>query len=229
MTNATLLTSPSSNLTASKKYYTTLDFNVIEKKNKCYAIGKEVVIELNQTLYARKGLRLIRPEATLKDMLNNLPSIKIEDDHLIVSPEGCCIYVNSAPLLLAKKDFRTECSLLGNFQGISIECANIETSLEFWLKIGFKQVAGNAEAGWIALKNEDNFDLSLMRYGICPHQFTNPGLNFFNGKANPIIIEEIKKRGLNIQQEITHFNPGEPAENIIMADPSGLFSFVFND
>ena len=118
---------------------------------------------------------------------------------------------------------------MGNFNGVSLESVDLAASLEFWQKIGFNHVGGSVENGWVMMKNEDDFDLNLMHFGLCPHLFSNPGLNFFNGANNPAIIREIKNRKLPIQQEITHFNPGFPAENIIVQDIGGLTFFIFND
>ena len=227
--NATILTTPCPDLTVSEHYFLTLDFNIFKDEKQHFALAKDFIIELNTNPYARPGIKLIRSKSSITALIGNLTTVKIGNDQLLVSPEGCCIYFNELPLPSTENHLNTENTLLGNFQGVSIESANLAESLIFWLKIGFTQVGGSAESGWLMLKNEDNFDLNVMRFGMCPHFFSNPGLNFFNGTENPKIIQEIKRRNLPIRQEITFFKPGEPAENIIMSDQGGLCCFIFND
>lgn len=227
--NTTILTTPCLDLSISENYYAMLDFRLFTRDERHFALAKDFAIELNTSPFARPGLKMIRSKATLENLLCHLTKIKIGEDFLVVSPEGCCVYLSETPLPFSNADLREKNTVLGNFNGVSIESVDLDASLEFWQKIGFNQVGGSVENGWVMMKNEDDFDLNLMRFGMCPHLFLNPGLNFFNGTDNPAIIREIKNRKLPIQQEITHFNPGFPAENIIVQDIGGLIFFIFND
>jgi hypothetical protein len=227
--NATILTTPCLDLFVSENYYALLDFKICNVDQRHFALAKDFTIELNTSPFARPGIKMIRSKSTLENLPSHLTNIKIGEDLLIVSPEGCCVYLSDTPLPYSIHDLPKKNTVLGNFNGVSLESVDLAASLEFWQKIGFNHVGGSVEKGWVIMKNEDDFDLNLMHFGLCPHLFSNPGLNFFNGANNPAIIREIKNRKLPIQQEITHFNPGFPAENLIVQDIGGLTFFIFND
>jgi hypothetical protein len=63
----------------------------------------------------------------------------------------------------------------------------------------------------------------------CLHLFFNPSLTYFNGGNNLAVIENIRKLGIPITEEITHFNKDGIVDNIIIRDPGGFGFFVFND
>lgn len=71
--------------------------------------------------------------------------------------------------------------------------------------------------------------VSLMRPLNCPHLFFNPSLTYFNGGRNPEVIAAIRKAGVPISEEITHFNSRGEVDNVILRDPGGYGFFVFND
>lgn len=223
-----IIQSPTPNLTLSKSFYSQLGFALADSPNGFMAIAKNLTIEITTNSYSRTGLKILKEDWTgfVEDNAE-LNSTKNKDGYLITSPSGCCVYlVNSENSI--KNELQND-SVLGNFAGLSLETNNIQHSVQFWEHFGFKQVAGNIEQGWMTLKNEDGFKVSLMKYGACPHLFFNPSLTFFNGKENLAIIARIRELGIPLTQEITTFNENGVVDNIIIRDPGGLGYFIFND
>jgi hypothetical protein len=68
-----------------------------------------------------------------------------------------------------------------------------------------------------------------MAPNACPHLFFNPSLTYFNGKNNLQIIENIRKSGVDITEEITVFNKEGIVDNVILRDNGGLGFFIFSD
>lgn len=221
---------PTPNLTDSIEFYQKLNFEIVNLADQTYACGKNLIIQINADRFARTGIKILVSNQELKSNFQDIDNqTETTQGIMTVSPEGVVIYIESVKsdkLSSLKNDINTS---LGNFNGISIESINIDSSLKFWSKIGFNLVSGKTEDGWVMIKDESGFEINLMRYNLCPHLFINPGLNFFNGKANTQIIKNIRTANIRILEEITHFNPGHPADNIIIQDPGGLTAFLFND
>jgi hypothetical protein len=120
--------------------------------------------------------------------------------------------------------------ITGNFAGLSIETTEMERSVEFWSALGYAITMGEASKGWVSLEADGCPGISLMKSMMCPHLFFNPSLTYFNGKeGNPKVIEAVRKEGIPITEEITHFNKEGLVDNIIIRDPGGLGFFLFND
>lgn len=127
-------------------------------------------------------------------------------------------------------EFNTNSSLLGNASGLTLETTNIEGSIQFYEATGLLLKSGKPTDGFVTLSDENGFEMALLRYGFCPHTFKNPSVSYFNGKeGNPMVIDQVRKSGIAITEEITHFNDEGIVDNIIICDPGGFGSFVFND
>lgn len=223
-----IIQSPTPNLTLSKTFYSQLGFALADSPNGFMATAKNLTIEITTNSYSRAGLKILKEDWTgfVEDNAE-LNITKNQDGYLVTSPSGCCVYlVNSGDSVINKL---TNDSVLGNFAGFSLETNQIQDSVQFWEYFGFKQTVGNIEQGWVMLKNEEGFKISLMKHGACPHLFFNPSLTFFNGKENLAIIARIRELGIPPTQEITTFNENGIVDNIIVRDPGGLGYFIFND
>ncbi len=225
----TIVHTPTNNLANSIDFYTKLKFNLLSEKTLTRFSEGKFVLEVNPERTARAGIKLLGTDwqSTCKK-IEPLTKVMPQNDGFLVSdPNGVWIYLVSSDEDIVLPE--SENSVLGNFGGMSIETVDIERTLEFWLLLGFEVKSGKAEQGWFGLQNTDGFELSLMNPNICPHLFFNPGLNFFNGKNNPGIIEEVRRLNIPITEEITHFNKEGIVDNIIIRDPGGLGFFIFND
>ena len=120
-------------------------------------------------------------------------------------------------------------STVGDFASLSIESLSLKKSMDIYKIIGFTDISGSIEQGWISMTNTDGLSISLMPALTCPHLFFNPSLTFFNGSKNLEIIEKIRSLNIPITEEITHFNKDNIADNIIIRDPGGLGFFIFGD
>lgn len=223
-----IIQSPTPNLKQSKEFYSKLGFAILDTQLGFLAAAKNLEIEITTTPSARVGLKMFRDDwSEFVNKNNSLKYSKTEDGYLLTSPAGCCVYlVNGTDLTLNKLE---NDAILGNFAGLSIETNSMHDSLLFWERFGFKQNSGNIEHGWATLKNEEGFKISLMKYGICPHLFFNPSLNFFNGSANLSIIAKLRELEIPFAQEITSFNEKGIVDNIIIRDSGGLGAFIFSD
>ncbi|MDH3494557.1 MAG: hypothetical protein OEM82_13460, partial [Acidobacteriota bacterium] len=117
----------------------------------------------------------------------------------------------------------------GNFAGISIEAVDVERTVSFWEALGFKKGMGDMSQGWAVYSNGSDVDVSIMKTGMCPHLFFNPGLTFFNSGKNLDNIARLREANIPITEEITFFNKEGIVDNVIINDPGGLGFFVFND
>ncbi len=225
-----ILQTPAPSLEKSIQFYSALKFSIISDSNQTYAQTNGLTIQINDNSFARLGVKLFAKgwETIIKELkLENL-AFKTEEGFIINSPSGCRVYLEKEKKISTTLT-KTENTILGNFAGLSLETATLKQSISFWQAFGFSQTSGNPDQGWVALSNESNFTISLMKPLTCPHQFINPSLTFFNGKENLQIINQIKALKIPIVEEITIFNKEGIVDNIIVQDPGGLGAFIFND
>lgn len=223
-----VIQTPTPDLLKSKTFYIKMRFTQIGDSN-TFTDGKSI-IEINAERFARPGIKLISSSWSAEiEVLKTLTKvIEIDNGYLLGDATGTWIY------LIESEEIRPipencSSSLFGNNQGISIECIDIEFVAKIWNTIGFKTVAGNAEQGWISLINAENVVINIMTPNCCPHLFLNPSISYFNGKNNEDIIDKIRSTGIEIKEEITHFNTENKVDNIIMSDPGNIGFFIFND
>lgn len=214
---------------SSLDFYAKLGFEIEKSEVGFWLMDASVTLWLNTSFNARPGSIFIKDDWSpvipiLKDrycLLQDEKGYKLGDGN------GNWIYLYSDQTLgqVPASDCR---SILGNYAGISIECADIENSLSLYELFGFKKSSGSIEQGWISLV-QGNTIVSLMTPGSCPHLFFNPSVTYFNGAENISVIEAVRKSGVPIAQEITHFNKSGIVDNIILSDPGHLGFFIYND
>lgn len=202
---------PTPNLEASKLFYKELGFTELSKEKSTLFSDDKVLIEINPDRFARAGLKIFNPiwkETVAK--LQKLTSVqKTDDGYLLSDPSGMWVYLIESDKVNSFDLSDTKPSVLGNNAGLSLESTDINLSFKIWQLLGFKTEQGSLEQGWIALRNEENTTVSLMKPNTCPHLFFNPSLTFFNGSKNLSIIEKLKSSDIPITEEITHFNKEE--------------------
>lgn len=223
---------PTPHLKTSQAFYEKLGF----KQKDCpegtlLTGGEQLQILINSERTSRVGLRFYNKDWKSLTARSNwsYPTSSTKEGYLVTSPGGCPVYLINDREPIGSDNTIPKRIALGNFNGLSIETNAIEESILFWNQFGFKQTAGNLEQGWVSLEDESGFAIGLMKYNCCPHLFLNPSLNFFNGKNNPEIIQNIRQLGISITEEITVFNENGEVDNIIVQDPGGLGFFIFND
>jgi len=227
----TILQCSTPNLELSIAFYQQLKFSIEQSHKTNYALGKNLIIEINADRFARAGVKILNgfSAETIKSFPFPVIKNKTENSYTAISPEGCYVYFEDASDPFQPKLENNENTLLGNYNGISLESINLQNSIDFWTQLGFNLTMGGPDKAWAALSDSTGFELNLMLLNSCPHLFSNPGLNFFNAGENPAIISELKALKIPITEEITIFNPTVPAENVIVKDPGGLTFFIFND
>lgn len=229
--NSTIHT-PTPNLAQSIEFYSKLGFQVQDNGTSKWVSDGKAIIEINPDRYARAGLKFYKDSwADELVKLNDITTVGEKDGMYVFSmPCGTWIYLaetSTKPELAF--DGKTP-STLGNYAGLSIEAIAIKESAPLWDILGFRIVSGSAADGWVSLTNDDGMTVNIMKPFLCPHLFFNPSLTYFNGKENnPKVIADIRKSGVAITEEITHFNKEGIVDNIIIRDPGGLGLFIFND
>ena len=219
-----IVNSPAQNLEASLAFYRKLEYRTKTIDDVIYAIDGELIIRLDTRQNARAGIILYTD-------LNNFSFDHFEKIHGIwtgVDPNGIYVFVKDFSEYIQIKDEKSK-ALTGNFAGISIETLKFEGTIRYWEQFGYRVIMGSQAQGWIQMSSENNIDIGIMKYGSCPHSFRIPSLTFFNGPNNVAIIEKIKNSGIEIAENITHFNKEGIVDNIILADPGGYGMFVFSD
>lgn len=223
-----IIQTPTPNLTESISFYKSLGFTQLEDSN-CFTDGKSI-IEINTDRFSRPGIKLYGKswKEKVAELKKITKVVKTKHSYLLGDTSGTWIYLIESEIPVSIPD-NCESSLFGNNQGVSIETVDIETTAKVWNNIGFTTKYGSPEQGWISMVNESGISINLMTPNCCPHLFLNPSISFFNGANNPEIIQQIRKTGIPIKEEITHFNEKGEVDNIIMSDPGNIGFFIFND
>jgi catechol 2,3-dioxygenase-like lactoylglutathione lyase family enzyme len=112
---------------------------------------------------------------------------------------------------------------LGAFS-VSLSVADIEASRDFYEKLGFEPVGGNADDNWLILRNGDHviglfqgmFDKNMLTF--------NPGWDQQGGETGSFtdvreIQRKLKKQGVELVSEADETSAG-PA-SIMLTDPDG--------
>lgn len=222
-----IVQTPTPDINKSENFYTKLGFTKTSEAPIIYADDK-VRIEINSDRFARTGLKLFKADwAEEKKNLQEFHQLQETENHTIVClPGNLWVYLieeDTPNFKLGKK------SKLGNNHGMSLETTEtvrLNNALEV---LGFNIVMGRAEDSWFVMADESGFSVSLMKPNACPHLFFSPSFNLFNSGNNLEVIKEIRNQGIEITEEITHFNKEGIVDNVIIRDPGGLGFFVFND
>lgn len=178
---------------------------------------------------ARAGIQVWRDE--LGDgaaaCLGGPEAAKFDGGQLLVAPSGTPVWVMDGTR--PEVELGSRGGVLGKFAGISLETPSLARSVEFWGSLlGARVEAGGVEQGWLTLRRAGMADLSCMAHLACPHSFANPSFTYFNGGDNPSVIDDVRRRGVSIFEEVAGAGGG-PAQNIILREPGGVGFFVFND
>lgn len=218
-------------LAASKVFYQKLGYELLSDSSPTLFTDHKMILEINPQRHARVALKLYQEDwsKVLESLKGNTAILEIEGGHLISDPNGVKVFLMHGELKGDYKLAGESIAIPGNFMGLSIEAVDVQKSIDFWKRLGYKKTMGGIEQGWITFDNGSSIGVSIMKSMICPHLFFNPGLTFFNGGKNLPIIQKIRDAGIPITEEITHFNKEGIVDNVIICDPGGLGFFIFND
>ncbi len=223
--------SPTPDIEQSLAFYSMLGFSVLSANRPTLVSDGEALIEIDPERTARMGIKFFDHEWSTKlDALSSTTAVHGFDvGHLLSDPNGVRVLLmdSDAPTVDPKG---VPPGIVGNFAGLSIETTEMDRSVKFWTTLGYSVTKGDATQGWVSLEANECPSISLMNARMCPHLFFNPMLTYFNGKeGNPKVIAAIRKAGIPITEEITHFNKEGAVDNIIIRDPGGIGFFPFND
>ncbi len=226
---ASLIHTPTPNLARSKTFFSQLDFTEFTLDNLTHFTDGKCIIQISTDHFVRPGVKLYQENWREElDKLKDQNIYPIEGGHFLKDPNGVSIYLMEGQLDLPELASFSP-SLLGNLAGVGIESVDMKASAAFWEILGFSLSMGSVDQGWFVMQNQEGMGVSFMKALSCPHMFLNPSLTFFNGKNNLTIIEEIRKREIPIEQEITVFNSDGIVDNIILREPGGYGFFIFSD
>jgi len=221
---------PTLNQKLSEDWFQRLGFQKVEHPDLILYTDGQIIVEINLAKFARPGLKIYNSDwdETIKKLEKETKVITIEDHYLFSDPSGSWIYlIHDTPTITVEKK---KCfSTLGNFAGLSLEVIDMNKSLRIWEILGYTVDSGSVEQGWLSMKNEEGFSISLMKPNCCPHIFYNPSLTYFNGGKNLPVIQGIRDAGIDIKEEITTFNKEGIVDNVILQEPGGYGFFIFND
>jgi predicted lactoylglutathione lyase len=225
------LHTPTNKLSESLTFYKKLGFTLVNESEPCLVSDGTALIEINPDRYARAGMKLYRPswKDTVTQLQNYTHVTPTDNGFLLNDSSGTRIYLVEEEVILPANWKSAPASTLGNCAGLTLETADMETSVNIWKTLGFTNVQGTIEQGWILLINDEGTGVSLMPPNKCPHLFFNPSLSYFNGKDNLKVIDQIRKLNIPITEEITYFNKEGVVDNIIIRDPGGFGFFLFSD
>ena len=220
---------PTNSLQESLDFYRKLNFRQISDHPVLLTDGI-ALIEVNPDRFARAGVKLRKQtwkdEVALLEMLT--VCTKTSDGYLLGEQSGTRIYLAEEEPELNFIPEEKSFGSTGQFAGLSLETTDLKRSGAIYEALGFSPFGGSPEAGYVSL-TLDGFAIHLMRPLSCPHLFFNPSMTYFNGANNLSVIEAIRKSGIPIAEEITHFNKSGIVDNIIIRDPGGYGFFLFSD
>ena len=112
---------------------------------------------------------------------------------------------------------------LGAFS-ISLAVKDLEASRDFYAKLGFEQIGGNADENWLILKNGDHiiglfegmFDKNVLTFNPGWNQQAQETATFTDVRE---IQKSLKEQGISLAQEADESSQG-PA-SIMVIDPDG--------
>jgi len=226
-----LVQSATAILEESIEFFDSLEFEKLQTENNLLFRDSNYIVDINPNRYSRTGLKFYSEnwEEAIEKIKELVNIEKFEEYYQLTDPSGTKYFLYPASSYPAYSSNAESKSILGNLMGIGLETNDILLSKKVLEIIGFKQNKGDVNSGWINMNYNDEYDISLMKSNMSPHLFFNPSLIYFNGEKNPEIIEKVRKKGIEIYEEIRVFNKENKVDNIMLRDKGGLGFFVFND
>ena len=226
----TLIHTPTPSLDQSLTFYRRLGFEVVSASQPTLVRDAVHCIEINPDRFARAGVKIYRSSwgSRLPEIAKLTRLVELADGHVLGDGTGTWIYlVNGLPSFEIPGE--GPASVLGKGAGLSLETTSYDQTLDLWLALGFEASSGSTDEGYASLTSEDGFVVTVMKPLSCPHLFFNPSMTYFNSGNNLSVIQGIRDAGVEITEEITHFNDEGIVDNVIVRDPGGYGFFVFND
>jgi len=217
------------------EFYRKLGYTLHEISERVHlAMDKNMAIILNGEAGSRTGMVLYHENPVeIKEALADQHTIYRHADvdftadynnvRLFIHP------IDEQPDILEDADIAY--NMCGTCFGVGIESVHFEASILFWSLVGFTtDTVISDDLQYVTMKCAYGPDLTIFRPGNCPHAFQNPSLTYFNGKeGNKRVIDKLVDTKINIAEFVSVFNKEGIADNIIISDPGGLHSFIFND
>ena len=230
-----LLQTAAPNLDASCRFYETTGF-VKTAQSGNHHVYSDVAFDIlvNGEVGARPGFRVYTDDLpALKTKLTSFGPLFPHATGFVTSdPNGVRVFllpVSEYPSI--DKSMTSTNNMCGNNYGAGIETTKFDESIAFWQALGYQpstEITKNSQ--YATLTFDGSLAITFFQPGICPHAFYNPSLTYFNGKeGNPVVIAKLRHAGIKPVEEITEFNDQGEVDNIIISDPGGLHSFIYND
>jgi predicted lactoylglutathione lyase len=230
-----MLQTAAPNLASSQSFYENLGFQHTHESEHLHVYSDSSIdLIVNGNVGARPGFAVYTDnvKALAEKLTEYGPLFPHNVGHVTSDPNGIRIFLfpESCHPTLDKHQVKGK-NICGNNYGAGIETTRFDESVAFWKDLGYEAGATiGPDSQYATLQQEGSIALTLFKPGICPHAFYNPSLTYFNGKeGNPVVISKLKEAGVVPVEEITVFNKTGEVDNIIISDPGGLHSFIFND
>ena len=116
-------------------------------------------------------------------------------------------------------------SAAGQFGELSIETGDVQKSLDFWTRLGFKptEYMPDPHDAWGSIA-DGLLMLGIYREGHCPHIIRTPSITYFEADM-PERIRQLKQKGITFLDELPGAN-GETGHAVAEA-PEGQLLFLF--
>lgn len=149
---------------------------------------------------------------------------KEQNEVSFTDPSGLSVRVIQADTFKMEKPQGKSWSKCGRFYEVSIETKSVDSSIEFWNKLGFEVTYREPPTARWATLSDGNIKLGLYEKGTCPHKFKNPSLTYFEPDMAER-IERLKSDGVEFVEELR--NAEGKVDNAIAEAPDGQYFFLF--
>lgn len=190
---------------------------------------EQILLSIAQDGSGITALTYFRSDA--EEMLRSHPSLgndlQIRNDGffhaLLRDPNGVAIWLIQGDPAKVYAPKQTPIGRCGHLGEISIEADDLVQTIEFWKSLGFSVTHQHPTAPW-ATMTDSIITLGIYQRGICPHQFRNPSITYFEPDMRDRIAA-FKADGFVFLEEIPNAE-GVVAEAIADA-PDGPLFFLF--
>ncbi len=151
----TIIQTPTNGLANSLHFYKLIEFQLISESSPTIVTDGKVAIEINPDRYARAGVKLYASSwaDSLEDLQKYTSVNKTDNGFLLSDASGVWIYLIEGESPVSALPSEKSTSVIGNCAGLSLETTDIERSLAIWKAVGFNNITGAIEQGWIACTN----------------------------------------------------------------------------
>ena len=216
-------------LQSSSSFYEKLGFKRVDADNQSILFSEGMLLLLLKAS-GESGSELTYFTEDLDGRLKHLKALKIAftrkepNEVSFTDPSGLSVRVIQADTSKMETPQGQSWSKCGRFYEVSIETESVDSSIEFWNKLGFEVTCREPPTARWATLGDGGIKLGLYEKGTCPHKFKNPSLTYFEPDMAER-IEQLKSDGVDFIEEMR--NAEGKVNNAIAEAPDGQYFFLF--